>query len=439
MKIVFVITNAPPLMGGLEKVCLRVAQQMQRLGHTVVIVGRFTQDRHSLTEYFRATEPSRSFECEGVPVRVLTLSLLARLLLLPVFKLIWRKETFPLAKYLYVAAMRKQLEECCRGANVVHFFGNGPEMLGFAAEAAARRCGSVFAVEPALHEGQWGDQWFDVPLYRKADLLLVHSEYEAGIIKRLGSSANTICTVVNGVDPRGSGVGAAFRERYSIMGPMVLFLGRKTREKGVLRLLEAWPMVIQKYPKAELVFAGPGMGKAAELADGSWQMGDEMEVRGQESGGRSHAAERDLGNYASHLKIQGDQSVGRILDLDDLGEEEKQNALDACALLCVPSEGESFGMVYFEAWAYKKPVVALDLPVLRETIGASGGGILVEPNALALAKAICDLLSDPESRRRSGERGAEMAEKHSWESAGHSCLAGYNSARAASTHKKTYD
>ena len=65
---------------------------------------------------------------------------------------------------------------------------------------------------------------------------------------------------------------------------------------------------------------------------------------------------------------------GAFLNLDDVSEDEKQDALSACDVLCVPSEGESFGMVYFEAWAYEKPVVALDLPALRDSLGGSSGG-----------------------------------------------------------------
>jgi glycosyltransferase involved in cell wall biosynthesis len=257
LRISFVITNAPPLVGGLEKVCLRVAQNLQKLGHDVTIFGRFTQGRHQMEDFFSVSEKNQNLECEGVNVRVLTLDAKARLLLNPVFKLIWRKSTFPLARWLYVAAMRGQIAASSRGADVVHFFGNGPEMLGFAAEAAARKVGAKFVVEPALHEGQWGDKWFDALLYKRAHLLLAHTRYEAGVLERMGMPATKIRTIVHGVDFCDSGDGGRFRKKHGIAGPMVLFLGRKTQEKGVGRLLEAWPMVVEKFPEATLVFAGP--------------------------------------------------------------------------------------------------------------------------------------------------------------------------------------
>jgi glycosyltransferase involved in cell wall biosynthesis len=257
MRLTFVITNAPPLVGGLEKVCLRLAQQFVQQGHQVRIIGRFTQARHALADYFQETEKPGVIRCEGIEVEVLTLDARAKLLLSPVFKLIWRKITHPMARRLYIAALGPQLCRACTGSDLVHFFGNGPEMLGFAAEEAARQVGAKFVIEPALHEGQWGDKWFDALLYKRADVLLAHTRHEAGVLERMGIPATKIRTIVHGVDFCDSGDGMRFRNKHGISGPMVLFLGRKTKEKGVERLLKAWPMVAEKFPEATLVFAGP--------------------------------------------------------------------------------------------------------------------------------------------------------------------------------------
>jgi len=117
-----------------------------------------------------------------------------------------------------------------------------------------------------------------------------------------------------------------------------------------------------------------------------------------------------------------------ILDLDDLTEEEKQDALAACDVLCVPSEGESFGMVYFEAWAYGKPVVALDLPVLRETVGAADAGSLVAKDPRAIAESIVTLLQDSDARRQMGENGGKLALGHTWAEAARHYVQGYKDA-----------
>jgi glycosyltransferase involved in cell wall biosynthesis len=480
MKIRLVITNTPPLVGGLEKVCLRLAQNCQKLGHEVQILGRFSEKRHRLEEFFSASEKPKGFLWEGVSVRIFTLDDRARLLLKPVFKLIWRKCTFPIAKWLYVVAMREQIANACRGAEVVHFFGNGPEMLGFAAESAARKVGARFVVEPALHEGQWGDKWIDAILYKKADLILAHSKYEAGVLERMGIPAAKIRTILHGVDFCDSGDGRRFRRKLGIGGSMVLFLGRKTKEKGVERLLNAWPLVAAKFPEATLVIAGPkstlgvledfrrkiddrvadGATKNTKLrgreerGTGSVERGVEKnqplitqidtdesgkEKAGLRPGSRAGAEfsnpstselARDSENtspissangpafsLANSYPLPVTAPGARILNLNDLTDEEKQDALAACDVLCVPSKGESFGMVYFEAWAYGKPVVGLDLPVLRETIKANEAGILVRERFDELADAVCQLLGDFQLRHEMGKNGRKAAQQHSWEAA----------------------
>lgn len=399
MKISFVITSGPPLVGGLETLCLRLAQELGKSGHDASICARFTEERHSLADYFRVTQAGGVIECEGVKVEVLALDARAKLLLKPVFKLIWRPVTFPLARKLYVAALADKLRKACAGSDVVHYFGNAPEMLGFAALAAARRMGARFVVQPALHEGQWGDKWYDALLYKRADLVLAHSRHEAGVLHRMGVEASQVRTLALGFDACHSGDGNRFRSSRGIAGPIVLFLGRKTLPKGVGHLLDAWPAVAARFPEATLVIAGPRQTKAQRLAD----------------------IER---NSSGQLLTS---SGAKILDLDDLTESDKQGALAACDLLCVPSKGESFGIVYFEAWAYGKPVVALDLPVLRETVGAAKAGILAQDTPTAISAAICHLLANPQERVTMGQRGAALASKHTWKATAEDCITAYAS------------
>ena len=385
MRIAYVITNAPTLIGGLEKICLRLAQQMKSRGHEVRIITRFTKERHSLSGYFRDSESARTFHQDGIPITVLPISVAGRILLAPVFKLIWRRWTFPLAKWLYVSAFEKYFQSAVQDAEIIHFFGNGPEMLGFTAKSAAKELHIKFVVEPALHKGQWGDGWIDKELYTEADLLLAHTHFERAVIMEMGLDQEKVKVITHGVDARGQGDENRFRELHRISGPIVLFLGRKTKEKGILHLMKAWSSVFAKHPEATLVLAGSGLAK-------------------------------DLHDLPPST-----------LDLEHLNEKSKQDALAACQVLCVPSEGESFGMVYFEAWAYKKPVVALDLPVLQETIGASRGGILVKPDPNSIASAINTLLSDSKTSASMGEAGEYFSKRHDWAKAVESYLQAYAS------------
>jgi len=282
MRITFFITNAPPLVGGLEKVCLRLAQNLQKLGHEVKIHGRFTEERHNMAGYFRDTEMHREKEVDGVKVCNIPLNGRAKLFLKPVFKLIWRRWAFPLASFFYIQAIGRQIHEACRGSDVVHYFGVGREMLGFAAAEAARGRGAVFCVDAAIHPGQWGSFWIDAKLFRSADRMFCYSEVEENALKEMGVDASAIQKVPCGFDFNDAGDGERFRAKHGIAGPMVLFLGRKTREKGVGRLLEAWPMVAEKFPEATLVIAGPKSEQRKVLRTGLQDdrtMDDRMEPR----------------------------------------------------------------------------------------------------------------------------------------------------------------
>ncbi len=52
--------------------------------------------------------------------------------------------------------------------------------------------------------------------------------------------------------------------------------------------------------------------------------------------------------------------------------------------------------------------------MLRETIGAAGAGILVKNDPREVADGLTRLLGNSDLRNEMGERGMELAKKHSW-------------------------
>ena len=92
----------------------------------------------------------------------------------------------------------------------------------------------------------------------------------------------------------------------------------------------------------------------------------------------------------------------------------REDLYAACDVFCLPSAAEAFGLVYLEAGLYRKPVVALNLPTLRELIGGSGGGLLVESSPNAVAEAVTRLLDAPALRITLGQRGWERAKSQTW-------------------------
>lgn len=166
--------------------------------------------------------------------------------------------------------------------------------------------------------------------------------------------------------------------RSPIEPPYILYIGSITPRKGLHRLAEAMTLLPPGTPP--LVVAGPD-GWAAE---------------------RVHERIRSLARGPTiHW-------LGRVSDatLDAL--------LCHATLLCHPSEAEGFGIPCLEAMGAGVPVVAGDIPPVRE-IG--GGAICLVParDPEALAHAIADLLNDPERRQQMAEAGRRQAEPYTWD------------------------
>lgn len=77
------------------------------------------------------------------------------------------------------------------------------------------------------------------------------------------------------------------------------------------------------------------------------------------------------------------------------------------ALMALPTRGENFGLVLFEALASGTPVVTTRGAGTWSEIADSGGGRIVEPTPEAFGAAIAELLGDPELRTAMGRAGRE--------------------------------
>ncbi|ABY28624.1 glycosyltransferase family 4 protein [Methylorubrum extorquens] len=108
---------------------------------------------------------------------------------------------------------------------------------------------------------------------------------------------------------------------------------------------------------------------------------------------------------------------------------------DAHAVLA-PSRYESFGLVYQEAMAYGRPVVACaEDASARASVGASGAGPLAQAaTGPALADALRPLLLDPGLRRAYHMRALAAAGRFDRASLGRETLALYEAAIAAARH-----
>jgi glycosyltransferase involved in cell wall biosynthesis len=116
----------------------------------------------------------------------------------------------------------------------------------------------------------------------------------------------------------------------------------------------------------------------------------------------------------------GPVGAGKVHLLAEVEEEEKARILAACDVFALPSLRDSFGLVFLEAWAARKPVIGVDGGAIPGVVRHGTDGLLVSPHdAEELAAAVLQLLDDPELARRLGQNGFEKTRReHTWEAVG---------------------
>jgi glycosyltransferase involved in cell wall biosynthesis len=136
----------------------------------------------------------------------------------------------------------------------------------------------------------------------------------------------------------------------------------------------------------------------------------------------------DLRGLARHLDVEGRVSFKGWLDADQLAEE-----FANAAVVVVPSLWpEPFGIVGIEALAAGRPVLASATGGILDWLEDGVTGLLVSPgDELGLARALNELLAEPERQRTMGIAGRDMvAARFSPETHLAGLLEGYRAARS---------
>ena len=173
-----------------------------------------------------------------------------------------------------------------------------------------------------------------------------------------------------------SGDEAALRRDLDLegAGPLLVNVARLTRGKGQLELLAAMSEVRARWPGAKLLLVGDGPERPA-----------------------IEAAVRAEGLEGSVRLLGRRDDVPQLLALADL--------------FWFASEGEGLGLAVLEAMAAKKPVVAYDLPALRELMEDEVSGRFVpQGDPRALAARTLELLEAPARLRSMGQRARATVE-----------------------------
>lgn len=215
-------------------------------------------------------------------------------------------------------------------------------------------------------------------------------------------SPSRVHVIHNGVDPDDYRPGGdpGILERFGVdpARPVVLFVGRITRQKGIHLLLRAAPLLP---PEAQIVLRA-GSADTPEI---------QREV--DDAVAAARAAGRDV-----------------VFITDNLTRAELNDLIGSATVFCCPSVYEPFGLVNVEAMACGVPVVATAVGGIPEIVSHGETGLLVPIDALGdgtgqprdpaafvrdFAGAVSRLLDDLQLARKMGETGRNrVVEQFSW-------------------------
>ncbi|HLF01067.1 MAG TPA: glycosyltransferase, partial [Anaerolineales bacterium] len=359
--------------GGTCRVCWEIARRMARRGHSVLVHTTDAFDAHQRTESLHEV-------VEGVTIhRSRNLS----------NRLAWRRIFLPLT-------FGAGLEAAIRQADIVHIH-EYRSLLDAIALPILKRTGTPFVISP---QGSLPLIMSRIAIKRVYDVLVGRPMLKAAtglhainIMERnqylaAGASADKIHFAANGIDAddyKHLPIDLLFRARHNIpeAAPLVLFLARINKIKGVDFLLPAFARVARELPDAVLALVGPDDGFLAEVKRQMRELGIEDKVR-----------------YIGYLG--GDDKLQAYLSSD---------------LYVLPSTYEILGITLLEALACGAPVITTDQCGLADTIeGQRLGSVVKFGDVEALAAQMRGaLLNRAASRQDAERRRAYVLNNFTWD------------------------
>ena len=202
-------------------------------------------------------------------------------------------------------------------------------------------------------------------------------------LRDLRIPTSRVTVVPRGRDPQrlgrpSSGRRIAARQAAELSGdaPVFATVGRQEFQKGQWHLLEAMALLRAERPDARLVLAGRRGNVSPRLEEVMRRTGLDGSVR----------------------------FLGHRDDVPDV--------LAAADIFVCPSLSEGLPGSIIEAMALGLPIVASDLPAIREVVEVGANALLVSPGSPGrLADAMRELLDDPARMKSFGARGREIFEE----------------------------
>lgn len=214
---------------------------------------------------------------------------------------------------------------------------------------------------------------------RRARVVVATSGYSRNrIVEAYGIPGAKVVLVPELIDLRGWEVGEDVQGACEASPPAVLTVAHLYPRKNL-------PVLLRAYARL----------RADGVSFQGWIVGD---------GPRR----RDWERLRDTLSLQG-----HVEFLGTVSRRELAERYQRAAVFCLPSRQEGFGIVFLEAMANAKPIVAARASAVPETVAEGEIGILADPNDPdAFAEGLAALLADRGLRRRMGEAGRRRVEAY---------------------------
>ena len=248
---------------------------------------------------------------------------------------------------------------------------------------AARAAGTPVVVTAEMAVDLWktrGHLAIDRRLASWSDMVVGNSKAVVDFYRDAGLPDSRLVMIPSGIEPGDPPEidtdRAAVRAEFGwpADAPLVLFAGRLMPQKGVDDLIAALDILQHVRPQLKTLIAGAGPQRSElEETAHAFQLDDKVKFLGHR------------------------EDVPRLLAASDL--------------LVLPSLYEGMPNIVLEAMRHRKPVVATAAPGTTEVVVDGETGLLVPvKNFQGLARAIRQMIDDPELSRKFGEAGRARVE-----------------------------
>lgn len=220
---------------------------------------------------------------------------------------------------------------------------------------------------------------------RACDCYISNTDYERKELINYGVKPHKIVNIGTGIDIDSFACSdadvAAFRQKHGIADTDIVtgFVGRLVKGKGVGVLLDAFRIIHKQNKNAKLLLAG------------------------------------GTTDYVPEIKRAMQEEQMPIILIEDFDDSLKPLLYNTLDIFVLASQSESFGVVFLEAWACKKPVIGTNMGAVASLVADGYDGLLFNGTADDLVQQISLLANNNNLRNTLGSNGyAKALASYSW-------------------------